>query len=489
MGWFEVDKEGLAKLLRRRGMEFVLYELVQNAWDTEATDVRVTLDPIAGVAAAELVVVDDDPDGFKDIAHAFTLFAESNRKGNAEQRGRFNLGEKLVLAVCDEATISTTTGTIEFAGGERIRRRAKREHGSEFRARIRMTREEIRQVDHAATLLIPPVRNSRGDNRTTYYNGSLLMPRSPLCEQTVTLPTELAGEDGVLRRTARKTAIRIYDRLPSEPARIYEMGIPVCETGDTYDVEVMQKVPLNTDRDNVTAGYLKTVRVFVLNAVADRLRDEDANESWVQQASNDDRAKPEAVVTAMKRRFGDDLVDYDPRDREANSTATAHGATVVPSNAIGKIARAKMREAGALPMAGDRFPTHGKEKAPSQLLSEQDLSRGMCEVRRFTRAVSEALLGFEAKVEFLVAPEATVLAQYGRRTLSFNVGRLGRAWFEHGITWQVSSLVIHELAHEFEADHLSMRYTRAVCDLAAKLAHLVAHNPERFGRLEIGDLK
>ena len=216
MGWFEVDKEGLAKLLRRRGMEFVLYELVQNAWDTEATDVRVTLDPIAGVPAAELVVVDDDPDGFKDIAHAFTLFAESNRKGNAEQRGRFNLGEKLVLAVCDEATISTTTGTIEFAGGERIRRRARRDHGSEFRARIRMTREEIRQVDRAATLLLPPVRNSQGQNRTTYYNGSLLMPRSPLCEQTVTLPTELAGEDGVLRRTARKNR---HSDLRSTPVR------------------------------------------------------------------------------------------------------------------------------------------------------------------------------------------------------------------------------------------------------------------------------
>jgi len=31
--WFEVDKQGLAKILERRGKEFALFELVQNAWD------------------------------------------------------------------------------------------------------------------------------------------------------------------------------------------------------------------------------------------------------------------------------------------------------------------------------------------------------------------------------------------------------------------------------------------------------------------------
>ena len=30
------------------------------------------------------------------------------------KRGRFNLGEKLFLSVCEYATVATTTGTIEF---------------------------------------------------------------------------------------------------------------------------------------------------------------------------------------------------------------------------------------------------------------------------------------------------------------------------------------------------------------------------------------
>ena len=62
VGWFEVHKEGLSQLVRRKGMAFVLYELVQNAWDTQATQVDVALEPIPGRPAIRVVVSDDDPD-------------------------------------------------------------------------------------------------------------------------------------------------------------------------------------------------------------------------------------------------------------------------------------------------------------------------------------------------------------------------------------------------------------------------------------------
>lgn len=108
--WFEVDKQGLAKILERKGKEFALMELIQNAWDEPGvTKVTASLE-YRGRNRALLVVEDDAPEGFKDLSHAFTLFAESGKKGNPQQRGRFNLGEKLVLALCDEVTIQTTKG-------------------------------------------------------------------------------------------------------------------------------------------------------------------------------------------------------------------------------------------------------------------------------------------------------------------------------------------------------------------------------------------
>jgi len=59
------------------------------------------------------------------------------------------------------------------------------------------------------------------------------------------LPTVVADEEGVLRKTSRKTLVRVYEPAEGEAAMLYEMGIPVVETGDRFHVDVQQKVPLN----------------------------------------------------------------------------------------------------------------------------------------------------------------------------------------------------------------------------------------------------
>jgi hypothetical protein len=40
--------------------------------------------------------------------------APSQKKKDPRERGRWNLGEKLVLSLCDEATISTVGVTLRF---------------------------------------------------------------------------------------------------------------------------------------------------------------------------------------------------------------------------------------------------------------------------------------------------------------------------------------------------------------------------------------
>jgi hypothetical protein len=91
--WFDVDKAGLAKLMAGRSKAFIVYELLQNAWDQNVTEVNVSLIHLTGSRSARIVVADDDPDGFADLRDAYTLFAESQKKGNAQQRGRVNFGE------------------------------------------------------------------------------------------------------------------------------------------------------------------------------------------------------------------------------------------------------------------------------------------------------------------------------------------------------------------------------------------------------------
>src|SRR5437763_5204885 len=96
--WFDVDKVGLGKQAEQHGKGRLVGELVQNALDEPGlTQIAVTLALVPGRPLAELAVEDDSPEGFRDLAHAYTLFAESYKRSNPEQRGRYNFGEKLVL--------------------------------------------------------------------------------------------------------------------------------------------------------------------------------------------------------------------------------------------------------------------------------------------------------------------------------------------------------------------------------------------------------
>ena len=114
--WFEVDRKGLAEVARRRGMAFIVSEPIQNAWDEDITHVSVDMEPVPGKAQVRLIVSDDSPDGFRDLADAYVMFRQSYKLANPEQRGRFNIGEKLLLAVADEARIqlSGSWGTLQL---------------------------------------------------------------------------------------------------------------------------------------------------------------------------------------------------------------------------------------------------------------------------------------------------------------------------------------------------------------------------------------
>src|SRR5687768_5223695 len=109
--WFEADKAGLRqiaeRLVERRGFGIIGAELYQNVMDTNATVCEITLEKTNTRGWYTLLCEDNDPVGFADLTHAYTVFAPSLKKRDPEKAGRFNLGEKMVLAFCREARIET----------------------------------------------------------------------------------------------------------------------------------------------------------------------------------------------------------------------------------------------------------------------------------------------------------------------------------------------------------------------------------------------
>ncbi len=477
-GWFEVDKNGLAQLLHRRGKAFVLYEMIQNAWDQKCREVEVELIPLPRSPYARLTIRDDDPLGFVDLGHAFTVFADSAKKHNPEQRGRFNLGEKLVLALCKEAEISTTTGTVSFTAFGRIHRRRRTERGSVFSGILPMTRTEYEACCAAVKLLIPP------ENIATFFNGTPLEPRVAIHGFTATLPTELADADGYLRPTRRNTTVRIYEPRPGEAPQLYEMGIPVVEA-ERWHIDVRQKVPLTLDRENVPPAYWRTLHAAVLNEMHAHLNIEDANAPWVRLALADPACSPVAVGSVLTQRFGEKRVAYDPSDPEANKIAVARGYVVVHGSQLSAAEWENARRCQALPPAGQVTPSpkafsdHPDAK-PLKVLPAERWSPELQASVSYIQRLAERLLGSAITVRIADDPDWAFAAAYGPGRLTLNSHRLGPGWFERPWTPAMHELLIHEFGHHYSCDHLDAGYHEALCRLGARLAHLAIEEPDFF---------
>jgi len=78
--WFDVDKAGLGRQAEEQGKGRLVGELIQNALDEPGvTHIDVNLAMVPGEGLADLTVEDNSEEGFKDLTHAYTLFAPSCR--------------------------------------------------------------------------------------------------------------------------------------------------------------------------------------------------------------------------------------------------------------------------------------------------------------------------------------------------------------------------------------------------------------------------
>jgi hypothetical protein len=468
--WFEIDKEGLRRTLERRGKAFAIFELVQNAWDEDGTtEVSITLSrPERGKSV--LSVTDDAPQGYRDLGESYTMFAESYKKNDPTKRGRFNLGEKCVLALCDETTITTTTGRVTFDrdGTRRRTSTVKRERGSEFRAELKLKVSEWEEISEKVMQLLPPV--------LTTFNGEPIAKRTALVEFRAALPTEVADAEGILRRTIRESDVRVYELLPGETPMLYERGIPVVES-DKYHVDVQQKVPLNVERDNVTPAYLRTLRVEVLNATAKLLTKDDAAAPWVTEAFGDKRVAPGVPDQLLDLQYGKKRVVADPNDPEGTKIAITKGYAVIqPGAHTGAVWENIRRDKAALP-AGKVTPSPKPFSPDGKALPTipaQNWTEGMRNFVKFAREFAKIVLGHDVTVQFTNDITWGFAAAYGKnRLLTVSKVRHGGKWFDGGAQAHYREwveLLIHEFAHDTVSDHLSSDFHEECCRIGASYA-------------------
>jgi hypothetical protein len=464
--WFQVDKVGLAKIIERKGKEFVVFELLQNAWDEPGvTRVAVQLESESGTMAT-LRVIDDAPQGFSNLSHAYTLFAESEKKNNPGQRGRFNLGEKLVLALAKEASIVTTTGTVTFNSDGRRTSMKCRHIGSEITMTLRMNRAEVQEAVEACKRLLPP------ENIETTVNGTVSVTRQPYRTFEAALLTEIADPQGFLRKVSRTTTVRVFEATSTLRAGIYEMGIPVCDIDGQYVFDVGQKIPLTMDRDEVTLPFRRQLAVVAMNNLHSVIDSNTANTAWAAYAVTSPGITPDALNAYMTQKFGAKRVIYDPSDHEANNRAASEGYTIIHGGSLSGPAWDNVKAMEAALPAGQVTPSPKPYGPNGKLLTFIKPTVEMEAVEAYAKKFAWLAMAVNINVQFADEPKWPFLATYGPTgTLTFNTARLGVDWFANRKS--IDDLLIHEFGHQYSADHLSKDYHDALCRLGSELAALI----------------
>ena len=461
-GRLAVSSSGMRELHAGRSPWSLVKELIQNSWDEapEATVCEVEIGPGSGGAKTLVNVMDDGP-GFSNIADAYTLMGASSKRASPTKRGRFNLGEKELIAVAHEATIQTVGHTIYFPSkGGRKKYRNSVQRGTTVHMMMPWGAG-------ARTELVERLKRFRPTECRLVINAEEVEKREPIVTHNATLPTVLqSGVGEPMRMTERRTNIDILHRI-ADSAWIYEMGIPVQTIDGEYDLDVHQKIPMPPNRDTIGKAYLQDIHAEVLNAVHDQMDQSEFGGTWIRTAIEDKRIEPEAVKTVVKQRHGDKVAMWSS-NTDANMQAAEAGYEVVNPRSMSPQEREHVRDHAKVESTNTLFgrnPTVESKSVTPDSDKEQFAQwvRGLgvdCDLR--------------VRVEFFSAPEATVIADCTGNTrnptVRFNVALLSDKWFRSRGADQFD-LVVHEFAHavcERAMEH-GPAWGRACCKVAGIL--------------------
>jgi len=469
--WFEVDVEGMREFHGGRKGWQLAKELVANSFDESTTFCRFQLTHNGNVA--HLIVEDDGP-GFRNASDAYTILGSTYKRARPDLRGRYNLGEKEIIAIAKSATIETTGIRIIFAeNGERREETTNRTKGTLIKLVLPWSAKKVEQTVAKMKRLLPP------QNVTYTVNGDTVPYREPYKTFEATLETVLLSK-GYMRKTMRKTEVHLYKMGFQDPPMLFELGIPVQRIDCAFHVDVRQKAPLTPNRDVVKTTYLKDLYAEVLNHTIDEVPEEKISQPWVRQAVEDTRTTPDVVKAVMKKRFGDKALLWSS-DIRSNERAAESDYEIIRPKTLSTTERERFVSVGGLQHTSDVFPSDTEVDKRSK---DVEPNPSMQVIADYAKRLAKVLVNRNVTVRFYSLFGEGVAACYSRTfgILSFNVATLGYEWFDQGITADTTAIILHEIAHQAkDPDYEHGRVFRRTLEaLAGKTVMLALEQPALF---------
>ena len=463
--FFEVDVKGFRGLMTAKPKWHFVRELISNSLDevsVEEIKLKLIKEP-----RYLTIVCKDDGDGFERLSDAYTLYAHTKKRSDAEVRGRFNMGEKELASIAKEMTIETTTGKVVFKDDKRKDHpRTKRENGTKVTAKIPCSRTDFAEMLWMVGHFIIPegkvvhiaFRDDSIENPGRDWDQEYVKENYKVEE---TLETTLFDEvTGGMRSSKRKTEVLIYSvrdfhlawndslndygiKNRDRKSFLYELGIPVQEIECDYSVNVNQKIPMNANRDSVKDSYLRDIYALVLNAVHDKLDEYDVSKSWVRNASDDDLVSNDAFQSLQEKRYGEKAVMWSS-DLQANEDALSNGYAVIHGKTMSPVERKRFNDVGMVSSAS-KFK---RGVAPTRVFKMSEWTDSMCQMDVQCTAYASLVRLASPSTRFVESPQSSQVASYNKlkHEITFNVSHMGGTDFDHEDVENISTM-IHEFAH------------------------------------------
>ena len=422
-----------------------MYELVQNAFDEDTATV-CSVSVYHYVECGVRIVVKDDGDGFANPKNAWEVNGPNPKRGMPEKRGMFNAGSQQAISAATEAKVMTVGYTIEFPeSGGRVVKRNRRKKGTEVVLVMPWSITDAEELRNKLRLVRPP------SHCRYLINGKQVAHAEPLKVHETTLDTVIQeGPGEPMRRTRRKIRIEISRPVSADgKGWIFDQGMPIQQIDSCFDVNVMQKIPQNPNRDTVSESYLQDIYSELLNAMHDDMERDEFSETWVRTAVEDKRVSEDAARATVQNRLGEKAVMWSS-NRNANLEALDNGFQVIHPRTMSREEREHLHEKGGLQSASAVFgKSMGGDGDPH--FKEVDVS-GDSEKEAFARWVVElgGYVGVGVEVKFIHNTRTFALADCSsgttRPTMRFNLARLNDEFFT-GRGQQQLWIVIHELGH------------------------------------------
>jgi hypothetical protein len=479
--WFGVDVEKRASMVRSRPLERLLKELLANSLDAHGTDVTITCTPClgtrrdkAGLRAFDVTCQDngggcEDPDILRRVG-------SSTSDLHPETRGRFGQGLIDVVAASEWAELRTLRHRLRFDGagckistipGDPVR-------GMVVKGLLRHEGDGAEYLgDYFRSVIVPK-------NVRLAFDGDVVAHRRPArtIDGLNLLTVAYKPEKGQWARFNRVTTVEVLPQWGDEPI-IFELGIPVDRMPWSlpFDVNVLQKTPLDTERDMLPERYKRSLLTQLVPHLSDEYRRAVEDHGVPEEISGDaelanllsDDAK-RFVVRATIGVEPDLVLRRNPFDADDPSESAEleqlHGYKPVSLGHLASGVAGLLKDAPTVAKAHDE-----KCKAHFQYGHLPPITPRQKDCMEMYAALASAVLNRTIRCQR--SQGGTVKAAFDNGTITLNID-VASLWNDP-LGEESVGTILHECAHETVSGH-SVSFQVEIAKLGARLAAWVAGN-------------